>query len=59
MSNECYQSLFGLDGAELRARFLDGAPAAAAAVLSVVPGAGRGATASSAVGVLPACVPEP
>ena len=37
MPNERYQSLFGLAGAALRERFLDGAPAGVAAALEPVP----------------------
>src|SRR6185437_12059065 len=37
MPNERYQSLFGLDGARLRAAFLEGAPAEVAPVIAVVP----------------------
>jgi pyruvate dehydrogenase E1 component len=39
MPNEQYQSLFGLAGAELRRRFLDGAPAAVAELVADVPDA--------------------
>ncbi|MFP5335667.1 MAG: transketolase-like TK C-terminal-containing protein [Actinomycetes bacterium] len=37
MPNEQYQSLFGLTGAELRERFLDGAPSAVGSLVAGVP----------------------